>query len=456
MKSLASVIGEGAYGCVHKRPLECNKPFNYTNKISKVTSTEEAQHELKEYKLIQKIDKDKEFYLGVPEICSPKDDDKNRRAIEKCEDGERFIEEFDKLSLLIMKDGGINLDEYADQLKVRVKTPESTMKMELFWIEAHRLFLGLRAMIGHGILHQDLKPQNIVYNEKDNRLNFIDFGFMDTIKKVTRDCKESSHWLSEFHWSYPFEMKYLNYNNYMEIATKTEQEKQDYYEKIILDVKSKKNDSHINALQTAFSYLIPSTISEKEYHEKIYMLMEDYYETILYDMDPLKYGHFLKRALSTLDIYGVGFALIHLLNNSAHLIDRTLANDLKELFYSMITPSLSKRVLIDSLLDQYEDILSNRGILRKHHVHFDNHALVSGTSIPEKISNDIKTISKKLLKLSNTERKERAKKRIPYCKEGKEYNPKTGTCTKTCKPGYIRNKNFKCTKKKTRKLLAPV
>jgi hypothetical protein len=449
-----SVIGEGSYGCVHKRSLECNKPLNYSNKISKISSTKEANRELKEYKLMQKIDSNGQFYLGVPEICSPKDDDINREAISKCGEGQRLLQQFDKLSLLIMEDGGSNLDQYADVVKAQAKTHESSRKMELFWIEAHRLLLGLRAMRDNGILHQDLKPQNILYNIKTGRLNFIDFGFMDTMKHVTGQCRKSTHWLSEFHWSYPFEMKFLNYNNYMEIANMSEDEKKHYYESVILDIKAKKNNTQINAMQTAFSYLLPSKISEKEYHEQMYNLMEDYYETILHDMDPLKYSRFLKKSLSTLDIYGVGFAFIHMLYNSSHLIDSGLASDFKELFYSMITPSLSKRIMIDSLIERFEEILSNHGILRKHNVHFDNHVLVSGNHIPEKISENINKLSKKMLKLSVIERRERAKQITPYyyCSIGKEYDSKIGKCRKSCKPGYIRNQKRKCVKK-TRKII---
>ena len=32
--------------------------------------------------------------------------------------------------------------------------------------------------------NNDLKPQNIVYNEKTNRINFIDFGLMTNFKDL--------------------------------------------------------------------------------------------------------------------------------------------------------------------------------------------------------------------------------------------------------------------------------
>ena len=51
-----TVLGEGAYGCVHKPSLKCkDKPNkNYDNKVSKVLRDTESIGELSEYKNIDK------------------------------------------------------------------------------------------------------------------------------------------------------------------------------------------------------------------------------------------------------------------------------------------------------------------------------------------------------------------------------------------------------------------
>jgi tRNA A-37 threonylcarbamoyl transferase component Bud32 len=53
----------------------------------------------------------------------------------------------------------------------------------LFWLECHRLLLGIKELLKHNIVHNDLKAQNIVYSESKNRINFIDFSLMKNIKK---------------------------------------------------------------------------------------------------------------------------------------------------------------------------------------------------------------------------------------------------------------------------------
>jgi len=67
------VIGEGSYGCELKPSLKCKttRPINYKNKISKIMEKSEAIIELEEYKRIEKVDKNANYYTGNPEMCIP-------------------------------------------------------------------------------------------------------------------------------------------------------------------------------------------------------------------------------------------------------------------------------------------------------------------------------------------------------------------------------------------------
>ena len=72
------IIGEGAYGCVHKPSLHClNKntntksKINYKNYVSKIMKTDEAEKELKEFVVIGSYDNTNEFHLGMPILCQP-------------------------------------------------------------------------------------------------------------------------------------------------------------------------------------------------------------------------------------------------------------------------------------------------------------------------------------------------------------------------------------------------
>jgi len=185
-----SVIGEGNFGCIHKPSLKCNESdVNYNNKISKILTSIDANVEVRKFKKIAKIDKNKDFYLGEPHRCYPAETEENIKSIEKCKNGKKLVETLKLYSLLIMEDGGLDLEKYGKVLKKREPNKENREKMELFWIEAHRILLGIREFLNHGLVHRDVKPQNIVYNEESNRLNFIDFGIMDTKNNIMEYTK---------------------------------------------------------------------------------------------------------------------------------------------------------------------------------------------------------------------------------------------------------------------------
>ena len=79
---MSTIIGEGAFGCVIKPSLPCDdKKLSYKNKISKVMISKEAIKELKEYKIISTVDKEKKFYLGVPTRCRLKKTKKTIKII---------------------------------------------------------------------------------------------------------------------------------------------------------------------------------------------------------------------------------------------------------------------------------------------------------------------------------------------------------------------------------------
>ena len=115
-----NVIGEGTYGCVHRPSLRCkNKPkMNYKDKISKLGDEKEITSELNEYKLIHGIDKFAFFYPGKPDGCSPENDPPTLEAINKCKDFESS--KIEKYKLLVMRDGGEDLENFAKNEKMRV------------------------------------------------------------------------------------------------------------------------------------------------------------------------------------------------------------------------------------------------------------------------------------------------------------------------------------------------
>lgn len=374
---MSKVIGEGTYGCVHKPSLQCKNKKIEKTKVSKLMTHHHANEELQEFENISKVDKNKDYYLGIPEKCNPSTSKPNKRAINKCQDfTSKNIQDY---SLLIMKDGGITLEEFADKMEKLPKNTKNIKTMEMFWIECHRLIYGLKDLLENDIIHHDLKPLNIVYNEKKNRLNFIDFGFMTTISNIKEQAKQSNYPYAVSHWYFPFEFMLINYDDYIRVANKSNENRKEILKKIM------KNKHH--KITTNMKIFYEETNNSKKFS---LINTRSFYETIL-EISIDKYEDFLDKVLHTFDIYGLGLSFMHVLEKTKHLISNTLYNLCYNLFCEMITANLQNRITIDKLIIDYEILLENTGLLRKYSFIFKNNKLKKRDIPIIKLVNDIVT-----------------------------------------------------------------
>jgi serine/threonine protein kinase len=439
-------IGEGSYGCVHKPSLRCkNKKVDYTNKVSKIMTKKHSRTEMQEYAKIQEVDKSKQFYLGKPVLCVPENDDSAKQAVDMCE---RFKgNQIQNYNLLIMSDGGDNLQDYANRMRYVDRSPENIEKIEKFWIEAQRILLGLTIFNDNGIVHHDLKPQNIVYNEDANRTNFIDFGLMTTMDIMQYESNVSRYRLGRAHWSFPLEMDFINKYNYLEYARLSDYEKSHCLNFLSLD-----ND----VIKTFLHYVTTSNNKTLVWNE----IRVDYCN-LINSIHEDNYDEFLERVMRTIDVYGTGMAFMYVLNKTRHLIGSKLEKELRTLFYNMVNPNVFERYMPNQVLNSFETILFENGILTKYNKHFENHKLVNDKPIINNIPNKPNSI----FNVINNNIKEQNVNRIldtlditpinkpnKICPPGKELNPFTRRCVNPCKYGYMRNSSFKCVRDKGIKL----
>jgi len=133
---------------------------------------------------------------------------------------------------------------------------------------------------------------------------------------------------------------------------------------------------------------------------------------------------------------------------------------------------LNRIIDVDALLNEYENILLEIGVLTRLKKSFQNNILVNKPPAPPAImeqakkdetsasnsKSESKHLSAELQELANKDAteisNEIATELVIRCSEGKELNPKTNRCNNECKPGFSRDSNFKChsKKKRTRKL----
>jgi serine/threonine protein kinase len=433
----ADVIGEGTYGCIHKPSLKCkNKNLKYNKKISKILLKKNAKKEMDEYDILSKIDKKHNYYLGNPVLCEPAENEYNLESIKKCEtfkdDDNQNINDND---LIIMNDGGINLEVFADKMHERTNSSETTKIMELFWIEFHRVLMGIQLFLKNGIIHFDMKPQNIVYNETTNRINIIDFGLMRKMDEVINKAMNSDNFLGVYHWSYPFECNFHNKKEFDEFAKLSIDSKKNYHMKII-DKLNKKSKS-VSSFRNFFSFVINQYDSSEMQSKMIHQYMDGFLNFMTTQLP--EYKAFLQTSLETLDLYGVGIAIAYVNNMTRHLVDENFSKDLHDLAFQMTNSNMSNRYTTEQSIHRFEEILKAHNITQKHKVNFKNNKLVKAKKGDK--SGDKQNLNPNAIMLSKYERSsDEIIHNEMKCPDGNEFDNTTRKCHKKCPKGKIRNK----------------
>ena len=377
MDIIPKKIGEGGYGCIHYPNLTCENLKTYSRSnmsmLSKILKTKHAKIEKHEYNHMNRSDPHNKYYLGDPVQCKIAKTKENFEAIRSCDEGSTILKDLDNYSLLLMNYGGLNLKEYGKEIETWDATPANRKKIERFWLECHRLLRGVKMLLNHGLIHSDFKPHNIVYDEKKKRLNFIDFGLMQTIDSTLREISEDKYGNIKCHFSHPFETHLLSKSNYSQFMTKSASQKEEYYQNWIQDVEMDETECG-KKINDFFAYMFTNSDEDKEIKRTIlegYIAMLRKLPRVFDKWDYM-------RTLKTFDIYGIGFTYLYMLKCSKHLITLSFYYDMRDLFIRMISGNAFERIQIEDCLQEYEYILLNHGILSRFRVHFEHHAYVNG------------------------------------------------------------------------------
>lgn len=322
------------------------------------------------------------------------------------------------------------------------KSEMSTEHCERFLLEIPRLLTGLKLFLDNDLIHFDLKPQNIVYNEKTGRLNFIDFGMMKTRKIIKAAAEKSLCKSAFFHWSYPWELQFINKAKFDNIT-----KFQNLQERECSLIKDQ-NGPNSQHLKHFFLFTIDKALNRRDFDETANRYIEGY-ETFIIDfgtsssMASMKYEDFLNKSLDTIDMFGAGMALNYWIHVAKKHLNKELANKLQQMFSRTINPILVARYSIDALIADYQDLLREFKLLEKYDMEFvDGIVVERKTPSPSKVESPVK-----MARLKNPDEDFVLADPAP-CPPGKEINPKTGRCIKSkvlkdrtgpCPPGKERN-----------------
>ncbi len=429
-------VGEGSYGCVHNPPLKCKKkPYNPDpNKVSKILIKKNANGELKEFKLIQEADKKEDFHLGKPVSCFPDNNEDNEKAINECERFSSF--NIDKYKLLLLKNGGKDLSAIEKQFRSLTINNANKRKLEHFWLDMSRLIYGSKVLMDNGIVHHDLKQQNIVYNEETGRVNFIDFGLMTNTKQMIKNA-DSSRYPYKAHWSFPPDILFYNYVIYKRFTS----QKDINLKMGHVELQYANYTGYGSACDIVRKYMQGISQKKEDFNDEKFRQFFSMSMFRLKNSDD-EYHKFLNKSFETFDNYAIGFSLFSILQHTQKLINDDLFKDLRLLFRSMMSFNVFDRPSPSEVVVKYEFILKSNGLLDKYNMRFENHLLVDGSEKKEEekqIEELPKSVKKFIAGL------------VLNCPDGKERNPKTNRCINKCKDGYARDADFKCKKNKTQK-----
>ena len=490
MPKTRKVIGEGTYGCVHDPSLHCDHPpqrdFDYNGYVSKLMKTKRAEEELAEFVKFHHYDPKDEYHLGTPIMCKPDLQEAGViNDIKKCKKLSPDVKDHpENYDLLVMKYGGPDLKIFCkDKIAQFLKTKKEE-KSDKFWLEVHHLLKGLQFFRDSGIVHNDLKPQNILYDTKNNKLMFIDFGLMQTKAELIRTSKNNTNNQAVFHWSYPLDSGFMDYNAYSKYRRgSTNGYRQLVKSELIgmLVSNSKVNTSKLplkrpESFELFFSYINPTgrdmtTVAK-------YAFIEDFFDG-LDEIVKLEYDDYLDDAIDSVDVYGLGFTLQYILNcfKRHNAVSHDFFNYASALFSKMYDSNPDNRELnIYELLDEYESILLGTGVLTRLGKRFDDNELVESAPMPsplmrkakkeDKHGLSSKPLSEELEKIAYLDAvpakasatkvslkpttKVSLKATSKVCPPGKEINPKTGRCIKQCASDETRNAQGRCVKKTRR------
>ena len=464
MSNTSALVGQGSYGCVFRPPIPCvdSPNTNMDQKVSKVLTTDNANKEFDEYNQIARADPNNEYYLGKPQKCSMSEAD-YKAFVENS--GCRVLKPnttYSDYRLLQYLDGGSDLDDFARVHLTKFLSTWPQRQSDYFWLNAHKLFLGLKQFATNNVIHDDLKPQNIVFKfdlAKDTMdFNFIDFGLARVLSSLRINVM-TRYMDRPFHWSRPMEQGFTSNKLHLDdfSMSVSDDEIIAHYTKEFTDILLQKKEINRYGIRPDSFMLLHDYVNDR-LNPNTTVIVEQRIKSCIQGMMMYRadVDNFCRKTINTTDTYALGFSLNHVANKM-HRKGAIPDNEYMryhQFFEKMYDFNLFTRMdNIDAIITEYESVLELNGVLRRLGKRFVNHKV-------EK--KDYTSIVKAVLALNHNQAKAVAAlspldsssdvSSSPKCPPGKERNPLTRRCVKVCPAGQTRV-NGRC--KKAPKVKAP-
>ena len=177
----AKVIGIGSSGCVVHPAIPCTGKGTLRDKISKILPKTDAS---KEFDMIAELAGLEQFAIFQSMPCPlNKAHEDNARIIRECKKEVFTYTSPHDLEMLLYDYGGRDIDNYHPTLYYDFVNRDN-INLFCFFNSLRNLFIGLHYFREKGIMHGDIRIENIVYNAEQGMSKFIDFGIMTSKSRL--------------------------------------------------------------------------------------------------------------------------------------------------------------------------------------------------------------------------------------------------------------------------------
>ncbi len=177
----AKVIGVGSSGCVVHPAIPCTGKGTLRDKISKILPKTDAS---KEFDMIEELVGLEQFAIFQSMPCPlNKAHEDNARIIRECKKEVFTYTPLHDLEMLIYDYGGRDIGDNHPTLYYDFIARDN-INLFCFFNSLRNLFIGLHYFREKGIMHGDIRIENIVYNAEQGMSKFIDFGIMTSKSRL--------------------------------------------------------------------------------------------------------------------------------------------------------------------------------------------------------------------------------------------------------------------------------
>jgi serine/threonine protein kinase len=360
MAQESRIIYNNENSCVFKPAIPCKDKSGPEKTISKIVPQSEAIDETNSYKMIKDAGIDEKYFPGSTETCIPHES--ARPKLTNCKNinskltggktlSQLFTEDnsnkaHGKFSLLQIPDGGTDLFD----IDIENITPT-------FWQNATDYFSGLVSFHENGIVHHDVKPENLLYDNESGKARFTDFGLT---KRRDTLYNAASHIGTVYgHYDYVDTYEAFPFFNFPP-------EKILYTRKYYKYTMTNRTVSQLmenDDLRDSFIWFSRNT--SEPMHDRLAQ-----FNTFItleqeeYTSEGQSTDHFtvlINRSLDTFDVYGLGYSLLYVLKklkvNGMYNSKKDFYDELHKLFQRMAHVSCYERPTPQEALDEYQSIL---------------------------------------------------------------------------------------------------